>query len=363
MPDELSPDERSDQKKAERRTVLECPECFSHRAEVIESNRKMAAECQDCGHVYPIRVRRIQGVSTHQPPPEKRDSGHPRAFPTDESPGNRAEPRKAKNKVEFRDAIVPATRPTRALLEQELDVALTKAGPVGVRREQRIAAQLAEKHMIALESQWHRDTQWLRDQANTSVESNGYWNSRAQARYARRWRPRFLAFLSVTDSPTISAKAARVDVVTAFHQRSKDREFAEHWAEACRRATDLAEARARQLAVEGVLEPVHYMGVVVDYVRKYDGKLLIELLRAKRPEQFKTPGVKVNIGTKGDVFVLTEEDRHELQDITRERLDRKHAASQVVTPQDQQLTNGDTTLIASELPANGAGNASEQKEL
>lgn len=58
------------------------------------------------------------------------------------------------------------------------------------------------------------------------------------------------------------------------------------------------------------MEPVYYMGVVVDYVRKFDSKLQIEMLRAKRPETFKTPGVNVNVGVKGDVFVLTEEQRH-----------------------------------------------------
>jgi hypothetical protein len=62
------------------------------------------------------------------------------------------------------------------------------------------------------------------------------------------------------------------------------------------------------------------MGVVVGHVRKYDSKLQIELLRAYRPDKFKTPGTQVNIGTKGDVFVLTEEQRHELMRINREFL-------------------------------------------
>jgi hypothetical protein len=36
-----------------------------------------------------------------------------------------------------------------------------------------------------------------------------------------------------------------------------------------------------------------------------------------RPDRFKTPGTNVNIATKGDVFVLTEEQRREMQDINR----------------------------------------------
>ena|SRR5215813_6494085 len=69
-------------------------------------------------------------------------------------------------------------------------------------------------------------------------------------------------------------------------------------------------------------EPVYDMGVLVDYVRKFDSKLQIEMLRAYRPDRFKTPGTQVNIGTKGDVFVLTEEQRHELQAINRRRIER-----------------------------------------
>jgi hypothetical protein len=38
------------------------------------------------------------------------------------------------------------------------------------------------------------------------------------------------------------------------------------------------------------------------------------------PEQCKTPGTQVNIGTKGDIFVLTEGQRHELMRINREVL-------------------------------------------
>jgi hypothetical protein len=58
----------------------------------------------------------------------------------------------------------------------------------------------------------------------------------------------------------------------------------------------------------------------VGYIRKFSDKLQIEMLRAYRPDRFKTPGVQVNIGAKGDIFVLSEEQRHELQAINREFL-------------------------------------------
>jgi hypothetical protein len=62
------------------------------------------------------------------------------------------------------------------------------------------------------------------------------------------------------------------------------------------------------------------MGKVVGYVRKYDSRLQIEMLRAHRPDQFETAGVNLNLGVKGDVFLLTEEQRLELQEINRERI-------------------------------------------
>jgi len=69
------------------------------------------------------------------------------------------------------------------------------------------------------------------------------------------------------------------------------------------------------------LEPCNYMSVVTGYVRKFSDKLQIEMLRAYRPDQFKTPGTNVNIGTRGDIFVLSEDQRHELQRINREFLE------------------------------------------
>jgi hypothetical protein len=63
-----------------------------------------------------------------------------------------------------------------------------------------------------------------------------------------------------------------------------------------------------------------YMGEPVGYIRKFDSRLQIEMLRAYQPDQFKTAGLSVNIAAKGDLFVLSEEQRHELQRINREWL-------------------------------------------
>ena len=112
----------------------------------------------------------------------------------------------------------------------------------------------------------------------------------------------------------------RVSSVSFTHcakHREADPDFAKQWQDAEAHAIELLHARVFQRSLEGDLEPIMYMGVPVGYVRKFSDKLQIEMLRAYRPDRFKTPGTQVNIGTKGDIFVLTEEQRHELQDINR----------------------------------------------
>jgi hypothetical protein len=107
----------------------------------------------------------------------------------------------------------------------------------------------------------------------------------------------------------------------AYYHRKHDSEFAKQWDEAREYGIEMLHARVCQRALEGDVEPVFHLGVPVAYVRKFDTRLQIELLRAYRPDKFKTPGTQVNIGTKGDIFVLTEEQRHELQRINREWLE------------------------------------------
>ena len=248
----------------------------------------------------------------HESRPTQR---RPVQCPTHEDGEEGFTPRSRKTKADYRAEIQPASPPAQLFIQREVDAAVA-GGAAGVRAAQCVALNAAKRYMAELEDFWRRDTAFIARKASDPSDC-----SRACARYARRWRPRFLAMLSVTDSPTLAARVARVHRDTAFEHRKRDPEFAQFWADACERAVDLLEARAFQRALEGDLEPVYYMGVVVDYVRKFDSRLQIELLRAKRPGTFKTPGTHVNIGTRGDVFVLTEEQRHELQAINREWLE------------------------------------------
>jgi hypothetical protein len=209
-------------------------------------------------------------------------------------------------------------------------------GPAGLRKGQRTALRNAKRYLVEAEDPWKKDTKLLSDW-QTSLDARYH----AHARYARRWRPRFLAALSVTRSPRLSADHAGIQHQTAYNHRKLDRAFAKQWDEAQEHATDLLEARAFQRALEGDLEPVYYMGVVVDYVRKFDSRLQIEMLRANRADKFKTASVNVNIGARGDVFILTEEQRKELQAINRAwLLNHPIPPSHSVTLAPQQLTNG-----------------------
>ena len=106
----------------------------------------------------------------------------------------------------------------------------------------------------------------------------------------------------------------------AYYHRKHDPQFAKQWDQTREYGVEMLHARTFQRAVEGDLETVYYMGKPVGYIRKFDTKLQIEMLRAYQPDQFKTAGVNVNIGAKGDIFVLTEEQRKELQAINREYL-------------------------------------------
>jgi hypothetical protein len=107
----------------------------------------------------------------------------------------------------------------------------------------------------------------------------------------------------------------------AYYHRKHDPQFAKQWDEAREFGIEMLHARAFQRAVEGDLKPVFHMGVVVGYVRKFDSRLQIEMLRAYRPGDFKSPGTTVNVGVRRDIFVLTEAERKELQRINREWLE------------------------------------------
>ncbi len=287
-----------------RQTVLECPLCYSHRAEIVRIKGSVKATCLDCDQIYPIRVRRIDSLRQQNQDAAIKDleQEQPRSH-------------KPKTKADYRSEIIPVRPPKSTFASTVIEQAI-EAGPAGIRKAQRLAVKFAKRYHEETAEHFRKVTKYLR-----AWLDNGDTDNRARARFALVWRPRFLSVLSMTNSVTLASRHSRISRQAVYEHRKADPEFAEQWDEAQEHAIDMLHARVFQRTLEGDIEPVFYMGVPVAYIRKFDSKLQIEMLRAYRPDRFKTAGVQVNIGTKGDIFVLTEEQRHELQHINREWLE------------------------------------------
>jgi len=130
---------------------------------------------------------------------------------------------------------------------------------------------------------------------------------RARARAAMGWRSRFLKGLASSWGCMFALRSAGVSYNTFRADEQNDAEFAAQVREAEAQGAHLLHDVCWKRVMEGDLEPVYWQGQIAGYVRKFDTRLQIEFLRAYMPEKFKRPGTQVNIGTKGDVFVPTEE--------------------------------------------------------
>ena len=281
----------------QRHVILECHECFSHRAEILDTD-PIRARCVDCRATYPIH--------TVKPDTDEDFKDAEEQEPTQK--------RKRKTKADYRAEITPAS----PLLPEELGPntlfmqEVIKATPEQIAKAEHVAQKYSAKFGQEFEASWFLQTDWL-----TKLKCV----NRVRARAALRWRPKFLAALAIGRTMVFACRSANVAYNTAKYHRAQDRQFDEQCLAAMDYAGELLESRAFQRALEGDVEPIVYMGVIVGHVRKFDSKLQIELLRAYKPDRFKTPGgTNVNIGAKGDIFVLTEEQRHRLMDYNREWL-------------------------------------------
>jgi hypothetical protein len=254
--------------------------------------------------------------------------------------------RSRKTKADSRAQNQPGPVPKPGFNTTVVEKAIA-AGPAGIRQAQRIALKHAEKFHEDAVDHWRKETDFLKTWTDSS---DSFY--RVRARWAKAWRPRFLAALSMTHCVQLSCRSAKVSRDTAYEHRKRDPEFAKQWDEAVEHAIDLLHARTFQRALEGDLEPVFFMGMPVGYTRKFSDKLQIEMLRAYRPDRFKSPGTNVNIGTRGDLFVLTEDQRATLR-----ALNRKWLESAPLTPRPFA-----SDAQALPVPALGAPPASTQAQ-
>ena len=106
-------------------------------------------------------------------------------------------------------------------------------------------------------------------------------------RYRRAKQSAFLLVFGRIGSVTGAAREAGVSRSTHYNWLETDLDYAEQFENTNEELADALEEEARRRALEGVDEPVYYRGERVGSFRKYSDALLILLLRAKRPEQFR----------------------------------------------------------------------------
>jgi hypothetical protein len=102
----------------------------------------------------------------------------------------------------------------------------------------------------------------------------------------------FLACVALSHSVILGGKAAGVSPHTVIDHRQADPEFDAQVLAAQDHCIELLHAVAMRRVIEGDCEPVFWQGIEVGHVRKFDGRLQLEMLRAHMPNKFKTPGAK-----------------------------------------------------------------------
>ena len=100
------------------------------------------------------------------------------------------------------------------------------------------------------------------------------------------WQPVFLHALRASGNVSAAARAAGTCRSRCYEARRRDPGFAAAWADALEEAADRLEMEAFRRAVEGVGEDRFFRGDVVGQVTRYSDRLLMFLLKARRPAVF-----------------------------------------------------------------------------
>ena len=103
-------------------------------------------------------------------------------------------------------------------------------------------------------------------------------------------RQGFLAALRKGMSVAAAAEAVGIDRSTPFLWRQKDPAYAAAWQAAVEAGTDLLEDAAMRRGLKGVRQPVYHAGKRVGYIVRYSDRLLLALLRARRPRKYRDSG-------------------------------------------------------------------------
>jgi len=125
----------------------------------------------------------------------------------------------------------------------------------------------------------------------------------ADLKVTPEFKETFLSMLSCIPNITAVCKLVGIHPSTIDKHRTKDSEFDASIREHMEQGYDMIEEEARRRAVDGVLEPVFYMGEEIGAVRKYSDKLLSQLLKAYKPKKF-NPGANIKVGD-GEKVTMT----------------------------------------------------------
>lgn len=96
-----------------------------------------------------------------------------------------------------------------------------------------------------------------------------------------------------------ACKAAGVSRDAAYDHQRADPAFAAQWADALEQAADWLEREAWRRAVKGVDKPVYQKGAKVGTVREFSDPLLIQLLKANKPDKYRENVAMQHTGKNG----------------------------------------------------------------
>ena len=286
-------------------TILCCPECDSNRAGIVASTPPRA-KCADCGHRYPIATLPDPDYINPLKLGRGKDKQKRKA-----RPGVRH--RRDNGPQELEVTPVPPPSPAQLGTLHLYTESLISSGPDALVRATHEAARLSKKFGEEIEARWCLATEWLYQLALTH---------RARAQYALGWRPRFLAVVALSHSIVLGCRAAKVSRPTVNLHRRNDPDFDAQVIAAQEHAVELLHDVAFRRALEGDCEPVFWQGIQVGHVRKFDGRLQVEMLRAHMPHRFKTPGAQQPLvaGDNNKVVICDAAERAKLVALRQEAL-------------------------------------------
>lgn len=129
--------------------------------------------------------------------------------------------------------------------------------------------------------------------------------TRRQPTRPKAWQPEFLLSLAKGDTIRQACETAGVDYSTAYSARGRDPDFFAQWDAAYEEGSDRLEEEAWRRAKEGTQEAVYFQGKVVGYQTRFSDQLLVELLRARRPDKYRQ---RQEVRHAGDARPLTADD-------------------------------------------------------